>query len=97
MQWPTQLSDLNLSKVLEIDLETGLKKIWGQIDDISTLKICLNIIWRQIGEDRLLGLMDSIPKHVRAVIAAEGEYLIKVLVGADLWIETRHFILTSVF
>ena len=83
VQWPAESPDLYLSEVLERDFEPGLEKTWGQIDDISTLKMCLKIIWGQIGEDRLLGLIHSMPEHVCTVIAAKGEHLIKALVGAD--------------
>ncbi|RPA88534.1 hypothetical protein L873DRAFT_1631255, partial [Choiromyces venosus 120613-1] len=73
IQWPAQLPDLNLIEAIWMDLETELGETWGQIGDITTLQLCLKTIWGQIGADRLVGLIHSMPDQLHAVIAAGGE------------------------
>jgi len=55
-----------------MDLETELRETLGWIGDIPTLQMCLKTIWEQIGVDRLVGLIYSMPDRFCTVIAAVG-------------------------
>src|SRR5437879_6558930 len=71
-QWPAQSPDLNLIEALWLDLENELGEIWGMIGDIPTLEAALNAVWNAIPDERLEGLIRSMPQHLQAVIEADG-------------------------
>ena len=72
LPWPPQSPDLNLIEILwsELEIELGLK--YGRISDLELLKEKLLEEWRNIGRDRLLALVKTMPDRLRAVIAAGG-------------------------
>jgi hypothetical protein len=73
IQWPAQSPDLNLIEALWMDLETELGEIWGRVGDITMLEQCLKAAWETcISEERLEGLIRSMPARLQAVIDAGG-------------------------
>lgn len=72
IKWPAQSPDLNLIEALWLDMESELGETWGRIADIPALERALNLVWQGIPSERLMGLIDSMPQRLQAVIDAEG-------------------------
>ncbi|KAG0128168.1 hypothetical protein HOY82DRAFT_489608, partial [Tuber indicum] len=71
-QWPAQSPDLNLIEALWLDMENELGETWGRIGDIAMLERALDAVWQAIPNERLKGLIRTMPQCLQAVIDAEG-------------------------
>ncbi|KAG0127810.1 hypothetical protein HOY82DRAFT_490053 [Tuber indicum] len=72
VQLPAQSPDLNLIEALWLDMESELGETWGRIGDIPALERALDIVWHGIPSERLIGLIETMPQRLQAVIDAEG-------------------------
>ena len=72
IKWPAQSPDLNLIEALWMDMETELGETWGRIGDISTLEQVLQVVWKNIPEERLDSLVKSMLARLQAVIDTDG-------------------------
>lgn len=67
-----QSPDLNLIEALWMDMEMELGETWGRVGNIETLVAVLQVVWKSISEERLNGLISSMPERLQAVIDADG-------------------------
>lgn len=72
LDWPPQSADLNLIEALWGDMETELGETFGRIADLEKLKFILKNNWDNIGVDKSDSLVRSMPRRLKAVIAAGG-------------------------
>jgi transposase len=72
IEWPAQSPDLNLIEALWLDLETELGETWGRIATTDFLEASLQATWERIADERLDGLIKSMPARLQAVIDAGG-------------------------
>ena len=69
---PAQSPDLNLAGALWKDVETELGQVWGEVSDFELLEAAVRAAWESISEERLDGLIRSMPARLQAVIDADG-------------------------
>jgi hypothetical protein len=55
-----------------MDMEVELGETWGREKSLEELKRFLKIVWDKISEERLHGLIRSMPERLKAVIDANG-------------------------
>ncbi|KAI5788548.1 hypothetical protein DFH27DRAFT_486692 [Peziza echinospora] len=72
LEWVPQSPDLNLIEALLGDIEVELGERYGRIRDLEEVKQRVHEIWQEIGRDRLLSLVKSMPTQVQAVLAVNG-------------------------
>jgi hypothetical protein len=53
-------------------MEVELGKTWGRAKSSEELELFLNIVWDKISEERLDGLIRSMPEKLKAIIDANG-------------------------
>ena len=72
LPWPAQSPDLNLIEALWGDMEAELGQIWGRVSDPEVLEEAVKAAWDSITEERLEGLIRSMPTRLQSVIDADG-------------------------
>ena len=72
LPWPAQSPDLNLIEALCQDVEVELGQIWGRVSDVEALEATVEAAWNTIPEERLEGLIRSMPARLQTVIDADG-------------------------
>jgi hypothetical protein len=53
-------------------MEVELGQIWGRVSDPEALEAAVKAAWNSITEERLEGLIRSMPARLQAVIDADG-------------------------
>ena len=72
LPWLAQSPDLNLIEALWQDVEVELGQIWGRVSDVEALEATVEAAWNTIPEERLEGLIRSMPARLQTVIDADG-------------------------
>jgi hypothetical protein len=64
--------DLNLIEITWMDIEVELGQPWSRAKSSQKLDLFLKIVWSKIPEERLEGLIRSMPERPKAIIDADG-------------------------
>ena len=65
LPWPVQSPDLSLIEALWQEIEVELGQIWGRVSDLEAPEAAVKAAWNTITEERLKGLIRSMPAWLR--------------------------------
>ncbi|KAG5294030.1 transposable element Tcb2 transposase [Histoplasma capsulatum G186AR] len=71
-EWPAQFPDLNPIENLWMTMKRRVSKIRHKIHSTEQMKDELQKIWDSITQEEIQSLMRSMPRRMKAVIAAKG-------------------------
>jgi hypothetical protein len=72
LPWPAQSPDLNPIENLWAEIKRRLHNLKQKPSNIDELEKCVEKVWRAIPNETIENLVDSMPRRVEAVIAANG-------------------------
>lgn len=72
LPWPAQSPDLNPIENLWAEIKRQLHNLKQKPSNIGELEKCVEKLWRAIPSETIENLVDSMPRRIEAVIAANG-------------------------